>query len=110
MSGSGGLVSGVNDPKTPCVACGSTENGTCPEYRNLRPHPRPPEYTSPMKVGNSGKIRLGWRYWPTVYFWAMMNRFHAWWAMMNTRGCSGCEYGALVDRYDVTCPWCGETK
>lgn len=30
-------------------------------------------------TNNLGKARLGWRYWPTVYYWAFVNAVRGWW-------------------------------
>lgn len=34
---------------------------------------------SNSNVDTPGKKRLGWRYWPTVYFWTFVNNARAWW-------------------------------
>ena len=26
------------------------------------------------------------------------------------RGCTGCDFGRLVDKYGGPCPWCGEER
>lgn len=46
---------------------------------------RCPLYRYPMQdPHNAGKARLGWRYWPTVYFWALVNETRAWWRRLGS--------------------------
>jgi hypothetical protein len=90
----------LNHHGTDCYCCTTKGN---PSYLS--------KGSSSQSAHTLGKARLGWKYWPTVYYWEVVNTIRAAWKNLWLMECLECNGKGSVEASNhrigqVECPEC----